>query len=150
VDEDSQYRALARSIWEEGFVVYPEDPTTEQRLKTEKQQVERAVKALAQLRAHGARVLFVRFPSDGPYLETEERLYPRTRSWDGLLAETHAPGIYFADYPQLRGYYLPEWSHLTRAEAEQFTTALYQIIQQDFWGLQAAEPASGGLTAVKP
>ena len=149
VDDDSQYRALARSIWEEGFVVYPDDPTTEQRLKTEKQQVERAVKALAQLRARGARVLFVRFPSDGPYLEVEDRLYPRTRSWDGLLAETHAPGIYFSDYPQLRGYYLPEWSHLTRAEAEQFTAALYQIIQQDFWGPQAAEPKSAS-TASKP
>ena len=44
-------------------------------LKTEKEQIERAVKALAQLRAHGVRVLFVRLPSDGPYLAYEERFF---------------------------------------------------------------------------
>jgi hypothetical protein len=134
VELDPKYRALARSIWEEGFVVYPGDPSPQEMLKTEKEQVERAVKALAQLRAHGVRVLFVRLPSDGPYLAYEERFYPRTRAWDGLLAATKAPGLYFADYPELRGYYLPEWSHLTHVEAERFTVAIYRIIQRDFWG----------------
>ena len=41
------------------------------------------------------------------------------------LAATAAPGIHFEDYPELQGYYLPEWSHMTRAEAERFTAALY-------------------------
>ena len=144
VELDPKYRALARSIWEEGFVTYPGDPSPQEMLKTEKEQIERAVKALAQLRAHGVRVLFVRLPSDGPYLAYEERFYPRTRAWNGLLAATHAPGLYFADYPELRGYYLPEWSHLTRVEAERFTAAIYRIIQRDFWGADA--PA----TAEKP
>jgi hypothetical protein len=137
VEMDPKYRALARSVWEEGFVVYPDDPSPQEMLKKEQEQIERAVKALAQLRAHGVRVLFVRLPSDGPYLAYEERFYPRTRSWDGLLAATKAPGLYFADYPELRGYYLPEWSHLTRVEAERFTAAICGIIQRDFWGSEA-------------
>ncbi len=141
VELDPKYRALARSIWEEGFVSYPEDPSPQEMLKTEKEQIERAVKALAQLRAHGVRVLFMRLPSDGAYLAYEERFYPRTRSWDGLLAATRAPGLYFADYPELRGYYLPEWSHLTRVEAERFTAALYRIIQRDFWGADVRSAA---------
>jgi hypothetical protein len=87
-------------------------------------------------------ILFFRLPSDGPYLAYEERLYPRSRAWDGLLAATHAPGIYFSDYPQLRGYYLPEWSHMTRPEAERFTAALYAVIHKQFWGPGAAPVAA--------
>jgi hypothetical protein len=138
VDSDPQYLALVRSIWLEEFPPSPEDPTPQELLKTEKEQIERAVKALRQLRAHGVQVLFVRLPSDGPYLAYEERMYPRARAWDGLMAATHAPGIYFSDYPQLRGYYLPEWSHMTRSEAKRFTVALYGLIQRDFWGPSAA------------
>ena len=106
-------------------------------LKVEKEQIARAVKALAQLRLHGVRVLFVRLPSDGEYLAYEERFYPRQRSWDGLLAATRAPGLYFSDYPELQGYDLPEWSHMTRTEAERFTAAFYRIIERDFWGPDA-------------
>ena len=147
VDSDPQYRALTRSIWLEEFAPSPEDPTPQELLKTEKEQIERAVKALTQLRAHGVQVLFFRLPSDGPYLAYEERVYPRARAWDGLMAATHAPGIYFSDYPQLRGYYLPEWSHMTRAEAERFTAALYRVIQKDFWGPRA--PAAAAVAAGK-
>ena len=146
VELDPKYRALARSVWEEEFVVYPGDPSPQEMLKKEKAQIERAVKVLAQLRAHGVRVLFVRLPSDGPYLAYEERFYPRTRSWDGLLAATKAPGLYFADYRELRGYYLPEWSHLTRVEAERFTAAIYGIIQRDFWGADAPAAADQATT----
>jgi hypothetical protein len=138
VETDPAYRELARAIWAEGFVDYPDDPTLQERLRTEKEQIDRAVKAVAQLRQRGVRVLFLRAPSDGPYLAREEVWFPRNRSWDALLAATHTPGIYFSDYPQLRGYYLPEWSHMTRSEAERFTAALYQIIQQDFWSPHAA------------
>ncbi len=90
------------------------------------------MKAVKQLRAHGARVVFIRLPSDGPFLEYEERFFPRVRAWDGLIKATGAPGVYFADYPQLCGYYLPEWSHLTRTEAERFTRALYPLIEHEF------------------
>jgi hypothetical protein len=138
VATDPAYRELARGIWAEGFADYPDDPTPQERLKDEQEQIDRAVKAVAQLRGRGVQVLFLRAPSDGPYLAYEERWYPRSRSWDGLLSATHTPGIYFSDYPQLRGYYLPEWSHMTRPEAERFTATLYQLIQQDFWGPGAA------------
>ena len=142
VATDPAYRELARSIWREGFVVRPGDPSAQEMLKSEQEQIERAVKALAQLRQHGVRVLFVRLPSDGEYLAYEERFYPRQRSWNGLLAATGAPGLYFSDYPELRGYYLPEWSHMTRAEAERFTVALYHIIERDFWAAEL-KPVAG-------
>lgn len=139
VSLDPKYRELTRAIWQEGFETYPGDPTPEEIQKTEKEQIERAVKAVGRLRARGVRVLFLRLPSDGPYLAYEEGLYPRKRSWDSLLAATGAPGIHFADYPQMQGYYLPEWSHMTHAEAQRYTASLYPIIERDYWGPDAPD-----------
>jgi len=138
VSEDPRYLELVRRIWAEGFQPLDDDPPPEEARRIEKEQIERMARAVARLRTRGVKVLFVRMPSDGPYLAYENREYPRKRSWDMLLAATKAPGIHFEDYPQLQGYYLPEWSHTTRAEGERFTAALYEIIQHDFWGPDAA------------
>ena len=141
---DAGYRELARSIWRQDFEPSPDDPSPEESLKTEKEQIDRMVKAVAKLRARGVKVLFVRMPSSGEFLAFENRQYPRARTWDALLAATGAPGIYFEDYPQLQGYYLPEWSHMPRAEGERFTAALYGIVARDFWGSRAAAASTGG------
>ena len=152
VADDSGYRELARSIWREGFAPSDDDPTPEEAAKAEHEQIERAAKAVAKLRARGVHVLFVRMPSVGEYLAYENREFPRARTWEALLAATGAPGIHFEDYPELRpdlqGYYLPEWSHMARADGERFTAALVNVIERDFWGQRAAAPAdapsSGG------
>jgi hypothetical protein len=144
VSTDPEYRALARSIWHEDLQPSPDDPTPEEARKTEREQIARAAAVVAKLRAHGAKVLFARLPSSGEYLAYENRHFPRGRTWDALLAATGAPGIHFEDYPELQGYDLPEWSHMTRAEAERFTKALYAIIVRDFWKPEgaAAPPAA--------
>jgi hypothetical protein len=153
VADDPEYRELARSIWREGFEPSDDDPTPAEAAKAEREQIERAAKAVAKLRARGVKVLFVRMPSTGEYLAYENREFPRSRSWSGLLAATGAPGIYFEDYPELRpdvqGYYLPEWSHMTRADGARYTAALYRIIERDFWGphARAATPAQQGTAA---
>ena len=138
VENDPEYRALARRIWAEEFVPSASDPTPAEVLKTENEQIARMAKAVARLRARGVKVLFVRLPSNGPFLEYENRNHPRERSWKALLAATGAPGIYFEDYPQLQGYELPEWSHVAHSQADRFTAALVGIIQRDFWPPQPA------------
>ena len=138
--ETDPYRAVARGVWLNHLQPGGDDRSPQEARKIEKEQIDRTAAAVAKLHARGVKVLFVRMPSTGPYLEFENRKYPRARTWDALLAASHAPGIYFEDYPQLLGYELPEWSHLKRADAERFTAALYQIIERDFWG--PAAPAS--------
>ena len=133
VADDPEYRQLARRIWRQGFEPSPDDPPPEEARRIEKEQIDRMAKAVAKLRARGVKVLFLRPPSSGEYLAFENREFPRARTWDALLAATGAPGIHFEDYPELQGYYLPEWSHMTRPEAERFTAALYGIIVRDFW-----------------
>lgn len=49
-------------------------------------------------------------------------------SGEPLVARTGATGVNFADYPQLQGYNLPEWSHMSAADAPRFTRALATLI----------------------
>jgi hypothetical protein len=142
VDTDPEYRALARRIWLQNFEPDEDDPSPAEALKVENEQIERMAKAVAQLRARGVKVLFVRMPSIGPYLQYENQNFPRARTWDALLAASGAPGIHFEDYPEMQGYNLPEWSHMTRADGERFTAVLYRIIERDFWGPKAANSAT--------
>ncbi|MGH8131890.1 MAG: hypothetical protein ACRETG_03040 [Steroidobacteraceae bacterium] len=138
VADDPEYHELWHRIWRDAFEPLPDDPTPAQALQIEKEQIARAARVVARLRAHGVKVLFVRMPSSGEYLAYENREFPRQRTWNALLAATGAPGIHFEDYRELQGYYLPEWSHMTRAEGARFTAALYGVILRDFWGPGAA------------
>jgi hypothetical protein len=133
VSDDPEYRDLWHRIWRDAFQPGPDDPTPAEALKTEKKQIERAARVVTKLRARGVQVLFVRMPSSGEYLSFENREFPRARTWAALLAATGAPGIYFEDYPELQGYQLPDWSHMTHSEAERFTAALYGVVRRDFW-----------------
>jgi hypothetical protein len=141
VSADPEYREMARNIWREGFApeIYP---PPEKLRQVESKEIAATAAAVARLRARGVKVLFVRMPSGGEYLAFENRMFPRASTWDALLAAAHAPGIYFEDYPQLQGYEMPEWSHMTHAEGERFTAALYGIIERDFWGTGAGTAAA--------
>ena len=135
VETDPGYRALMRSIWSERLNS-PPPPSMDTPVKLQKlidTQIQRAVVAVAKLRARGVQVLFVRMPSMGPYLAFETKVFPRATTWDVLLKRTGAPGIHFQDYPELQGYDQPEWSHLSASEANRFTAALVPIIERDVW-----------------
>lgn len=80
------------------------------------------------IRARGGEVVFVRSPSAGLYLESEERGQPRARSWEPLLRTTGAFGIHFEDYPEMRNLDVPEWSHLSKASATRFTRAYVGVL----------------------
>ncbi len=131
VTTDAAYRQLARDIWAEDFGGPPE--TDAQKAEDQRvldRQIDKTATAVAKLRARGVPVVFVRDPSAGDYLAFENKDFPRGTTWDVLLAKAATPGIHFQDYPQLQGYDLPEWSHMTRESAERYTAALYEIIEQ--------------------
>jgi len=133
VENDPAYREAVRDVWRQDFQPGPDDPPPEKVQEGIQREIARAAKVVSKLRARGVQVLFVRPPSAGPFLEDENKKFPRAKTWDALLAATGAPGIHFEDYPELQGLELPEWSHLTHADAERFTAALYRIIERDFW-----------------
>jgi hypothetical protein len=130
VENDPAYRELARAIWVALLSSRP-PPPPEVVQKTRDAQIERAVAAVAKLRARGVDVVFVRAPSAGAWLEAETRGFPRADSWDVLLAKTGARGVHFEDHPELQGYELPEWSHLAKADAERFTDGLLTVLERE-------------------
>ena len=134
VEVDTEYRDLARSIWAQNFTG-PPPPGMNTPAKAKAvydKQIERAVKAVATLRARGVQMVFVRPPSVGAYYAFEQKVLPRAITWDVLLQRTGVPGIHFEDYPTLQGYESPEWSHLTASEASRFTAALVPIVEREF------------------
>ncbi len=144
---DLKYRELARSIWRQDFQP-SEDPPPEKLRKTE-QRADRAhgqggrevacPRRSGAVRAHAERRRVSRV-RESPFSACAR---PGTR----CLRRPDAPGIHFQDYPQLQGYYLPEWSHMTRADAERFTAALYGIVKRDFWAAGADAAAVGAAVA---
>jgi hypothetical protein len=133
VETDPEYRELARRIWAQDFQPSKDDPPATEIQANAQKQIDRMTKAVTAMRARGVKILFIRCPSGGEYLEYENRKFPRKETWDVLLAATGAPGIHFEDYPELQGLELPEWSHLTLADARKFTAAVHAIVVHDFW-----------------
>jgi hypothetical protein len=135
VEADPEYQKLTRKIWSDLLTLGPR-PTPEEAKKVRGEQIERAAAAVAKLRARGVQVVFVRAPSTGMWREVEQRAFPRGENWDVLLKRSGAPGIHFEDYPELQGLTLPEWSHLSAADAERFTETLCRILQRDYGWLR--------------
>ncbi|HKE47230.1 MAG TPA: hypothetical protein VKB52_04135 [Rhodanobacteraceae bacterium] len=141
VVDDPEYHELVRNIWLRNFSrpvgqILPGMDTPEGKRKVVDQQIARMVAAIDRLRARGVRVLFVRPPSDGPIRAFEDRELPRAQTWDLVLERTGTPGIHYEDYPELMGYELPEWSHLSAPEAVRFTRALVPIVEREFAKLE--------------
>lgn len=141
LEKDANYRALAQSIWAQHLAPSPNDPTPARLQKMIDQQINCASVAVAKLRKRNVEVIFVQTPSAGGYLAFEDKVFPRAKTWDVLLAKTGAPGVHFQDYPEMRGYWLPEWSHLAARDAVRFTEALYAIIERD---IEHRTPGIGG------
>lgn len=129
LDQDPAYQALAKDIWRQLFRP-PPGVTPEMAKENATRQLERAVAAVSKLQARGVPVVFLRAPASGEFLEAENKGFPRAQSWDILLQRTGATGIHFEDHPELQGYHLPEWSHMTAAEAERFTVALCRLLEK--------------------
>ncbi len=79
---------------------------------------------VAKLRARGGKIVFVRFPVSGDLKALEDRDTPRTKTWDRLLTESGAAGVYFEDFPELSSFICPEWSHLSAGDSVEFTKRL--------------------------
>ena len=133
VETDIEYADLAKFIWQQGFRPIDELSAEEKQkgMETSQQQIDRTVAAVSHLQEKGVEVIFMRFPSEGHYAVSEPMYSPRAQFWDVLLQKTGALGIHWQDHPELQGYWLPEWSHLAGAEADRYTAALYDVMQQE-------------------
>lgn len=130
---DQDYRRLATEIWSQFMQPLAELPPAAREgiLASREKQIDRAVAAHAKLIARGTSVIFVQMPFSGGYTESERDFAPRAETWDVLLERTGALGLHFDDHPEMQGYWLPEWSHMTGEEADRFTEAFYGLVQRE-------------------
>jgi len=80
------------------------------------------------IQGRGGRVVFVRFPISGEFLEMEENLFPRAWYWDTFVSQTRGLTIHFQDYATLAGFVAPDGSHLDYRDAEKFSLALAKVL----------------------
>lgn len=131
VENDPEYQGMAQRIWAQNFRPLPPEARAKA-AQTRDEQIDMAVAAVQKLRARGVEVVFVRAPSGDKLLDFERASLPRESTWDVLIAKAGVPGIHFEDYPELQGYQLPEWSHLSASEADRFTAALVPLAERAF------------------
>lgn len=133
VEEDDEYRELAKRIWADGFIPIEErdEEWLKEALENRDKQIERAVTATKKLQERGIEVIFLRNPAEGHYAISEPMYNPRAETWDVLIEQTGALGVHWLDHEELQGYWLPEWSHLSGSEADRYTKALYHVIKRD-------------------
>jgi hypothetical protein len=82
------------------------------------------------LRARGGKIVFVRFPVTGELKKLEDAQTPRAQTWDPLIQQTGAPGIYFEDFLELASFECPEWSHLSAGDSVEFTKRMVRHLRQ--------------------
>lgn len=134
LEHDPQYLAEVRDGWAKmNWQAPPPPPAVQAKVsKMRADIIQRMAVAVAKLRARGVPVIFIRHPIVGSYAAFDDKMAPRAETWDVLLARTGAPGIHFEDYPELQGFWLPEWSHMAATDADRYTAALYPIVEREF------------------
>ena len=86
--------------------------------------------AVEKLHGRGGKIVFVRLPVSGHLKEIEDQITPRAQIWEPLLQQTKVPGIYFEDFPELKSFKCPEWSHLSAGDSVEFTKRLVPHLQE--------------------
>jgi len=124
---DTSQVNVVRNIWAGMLKGNMGPPMTEAQIAAV---IRKVRKSTDKIRSRGGRVIFVRTPSSGPFLQGETMGFPREKYWDKLLEGTQCPGIHFSDHAALSGFMCPEFSHLTPSDARKFTAGLVDILQQ--------------------
>jgi len=132
----SELARMIQQIWIALFTP-PPPPTyipTEEFGKKMGQAIEQrfrdVAEAVRKLHARGGKIVFVRFPNSGGLKDLEDRVTPRAGIWDRVIKDTAAPGIYYEDFPELKGFDCPEWSHLSAGDSVEFSKRLLPHLRE--------------------
>jgi hypothetical protein len=127
---DTAYANMIKRVW--GFFGQQRPKGTPEQAEQLRQGIiGMTVGLVKQFEARGGKIIFVRCPSAGPFLEGENMMAPRGPYWDELLKATGCKGYHFEDYEFMNKYVLPEWSHLATPDAKVFTKDLIQQMKSD-------------------
>ncbi len=88
---------------------------------------------VAELRARGGDVVFIRMPSSGKYLQHDLAAQYRELTWDPMAEGFGAVSINSMDYAELSSELeIPEWSHLSRRSQDDFSRRIVPVLEQHY------------------
>lgn len=133
VEKDKEFAARIQNIWLGLMSPADDGLSLEEREARELEHtnmiVERTVKNVRLIEKKGGRVIFIQYPSTGPVRDLENRLNPREKYWDRIIAETRSPGINYEDYSFLKDFKCPEGGHISKADRVIFTTLIIPLLR---------------------
>ena len=89
--------------------------------------LENLIQVSKKLEAHGANVIFIRFPTDKLVWEIDNKRYPKASFWR-KIEEKHPSSIHFLDYQELEKFIAPDGSHLDYRNKSKFTRSLVKVL----------------------
>jgi hypothetical protein len=92
-------------------------------------QVSRIAPLVAQIRARGGDVAFVRLPITGELAKLAEQRFPRARYWDRFAALPWVRAIHSADVPALAGIECPDFMHVDQKDQAVLTRTLVAALR---------------------
>lgn len=81
--------------------------------------------------ARDGRIAFVRLPSSGPTREADHRAYPRDLYWDRFASIAEVPVLHYEDIDGYEEIPLPDYSHVDRRDAVQYTNLLLDALERE-------------------
>jgi hypothetical protein len=84
---------------------------------------------VGKFRARGGEVVLMRLPSSGALRDVEEGFAPRAEYWDSLARALPGPSLHYEDAPALRGFALPDGSHIDATDKSAFTAAFADALE---------------------
>lgn len=117
------------AFWMLGLGRPPETPERMQEMADSA--IERFVPLIETLRSRGGDVVFIRMPSDGKYLEYDEKSQYDALTWSPMTEGFDALSINTMEYPELSTELeIPEWSHLSRRSQDDFSRRIVPLIER--------------------
>ncbi len=79
----------------------------------------------------GGKIIVIRHKAEPEWNGPSQRMLPREKVWDRLVAAIDAPTYHFEDYPFMQKHQLPDWSHMAADDAIVYTRDMVQQLIAD-------------------
>jgi len=93
--------------------------------------VEKYAAMVHKYRERGGRLAFIRPPVTGYYRTMEAERFPPALCWDELIRQSGVPGHTFEMDSVMMAMEPPEWSHLNRKDADEYTRRIVDWLRRE-------------------
>lgn len=119
----------ARRAWGYNQIIAPDEAGRRARWRAGLNEFEEAIETIS---ARGGQVVLVRLPTGGALRATEEKYFPREAYWDEMARQLpDAISVHYEDHAALNTVDTPDGDHLDYRDAQKFTSALIDALEQE-------------------